>query len=56
MTGIFAGAVRVIAIGNKSAAAKQRMNEIVAAQAHISPQEAQKRVDDTQARLTELKD
>lgn len=41
--------------GDKTAAAKQRITAIVAAQAHISPQDAQKRVDDAQARLTNLK-
>lgn len=42
--------------GDKSAAAKQRIVDIVAAQSHISPQDATKRVDDAQARLTSLKD
>lgn len=41
---------------DKSAAAKQRITDIVAAQAHISPQDAQKRVDDAQSRLNGLKD
>jgi len=42
----------LMAGGDKSSAAKQRITEIVAAQAHISPQEAQGRVDDAQKRLT----
>ena len=41
--------------GEKAAAAKKRITDIVAAQAHISPQDAQKRVDDAQARITDLK-
>jgi len=41
--------------GDKAAAAKQRIVDIVAAQAHISPQDAQKRVADAQSRLTDLK-
>ena len=40
--------------GDKAEAAKQRITDIVAAQAHISP-EAQKRVADAQTRLTDLK-
>jgi hypothetical protein len=46
----------VLSGGDKAAAAKQRVTDIVAAQAHISPQDAQKRVDDAQNRLTSLKD
>ena len=45
----------LIAGGDKSDAAKQRITEIVAAQAHISPQDAQKRVEDAQARIVNLK-
>ncbi len=41
--------------GDKAVAAKQRIADIVAAQAHISPQDAQRRVDDARARLTDLK-
>ena len=46
----------LLANNDKSAAAKQRIVDIVAAQAHISPQDAQKRVDDAQTRLAETKD
>ena len=45
----------LISGGDKAAAAKQRVTDIVAAQAHISPQDAQKRVADAEARLTDLK-
>lgn len=41
--------------GSKGAAAQRRITDIVAAQAHISPQDAQKRVAEAQARLTDLK-
>ena len=42
--------------GDKAGAAKQRITDIVAGQAHISPQDAQKRVDDALARLNQAKD
>jgi hypothetical protein len=41
--------------GEKSAAAKQRITDIVAAQARVSPRDAQKRVDDAEVRLNDLK-
>lgn len=41
--------------GDKAATAKRRITDIVAAQTHISPQDAQKRVDDAHTRLTDLK-
>lgn len=45
----------MLAGGDKAASAKQRVVAIVAAQAHISPQDAQNRVDDAQKRLTDAK-
>ena len=41
--------------GSKGAAAQKRITDIVAAQAQITPQDAQKRVADAQTRLTNLK-
>ena len=45
----------MVAGGDKAAAAKQRITAIVAAQAKISPQDAQKRVDDAQAQFEQSK-
>lgn len=45
----------LLSSNSRAAAAKQRVTAIVAAQAHISREDAQKRVDDAQVRLTNLK-
>jgi hypothetical protein len=45
----------LLAGGEKRAAAKKRITDIVAAQARFSPGDAQKRVDDAEARLNDLK-
>jgi hypothetical protein len=46
----------LLANNGKTAAAKQRIIDIVAVQAHISPQDAQKHVDDARTRLAEARD
>ena len=45
----------LVAGGSKANAAEQRITEIVAAQAHISPQDAQKRVDNTVSQFNQDK-
>ena len=45
----------LVAGGDKATAAKQRITAIVAAQAKISPQDAQRRVDDAQAQFEQSK-
>jgi hypothetical protein len=46
----------LVAGGQKGSAAKQRITDIIAAQAHISPQDAQKRVDNAVAQFNQDKE